>query len=175
MASAHTSTADLVRSLGRQAEARDGYERAIAILESLIEKDHATATFRSHLAYSLRRRGLARREMGAPAGARRALELYEGLPSRSGEEWFETACCHAPLAGPAGRDGSGVSAAASASRAETAIALLYKTVTVGYRTRYLHGHVSKTKSTLDPLRNRPDVPLLMMDLAFPANPFVVRR
>jgi hypothetical protein len=31
-----------------------------------------------------------------------------GLPSRSGEEWFEIACTRAALAGLAGRAGSGV-------------------------------------------------------------------
>jgi hypothetical protein len=37
--------------------------------------------------------------------------LYDGLPSRSGEEWFELACCHAALEGLASQAGSRVSAA----------------------------------------------------------------
>ena len=127
--------------------------------------------YRSDLAYSLRRRGLVRRETGDPAGAaadaRRALGLYDGLPSRSGEEWFETTCCHAALAGLAGRDGSGVPAAAAASEAEMAMALLSKAVTMGYR----NADAYRTESALDPLRTRPDFQLLMMDLAFPTEPF----
>ncbi len=122
-------------------------------------------------AYSLRRRGLARRDTGDPAGAaadaRRALALYDSLPARSGNEWFETACCHAALAGLTKRDGSGVSAADAASEAEMAIALLVKAVTMGYRDR----HASTTESALDPHRNRPDFQHLTMDPVMPAEPF----
>jgi eukaryotic-like serine/threonine-protein kinase len=159
------------RSLGLPAAAKGGYERAIAIRELLIQEEPESTGYRSGLATSLRRRGLARRETGDPAGAaadaRRALLLYGGLPSRSGAEWFETACCHAALAGLAGRDGSGVSAAAAASEAEKAMALLSQAVTMDYRS----AAVFRAESALDPLRNRPDLRILMMDLAFPAEPF----
>ncbi len=91
---------------------------------------------------------------GGSAEIRRAPALYDGLPSRSGEEWFETACCHAALTAPAGRDGSGVPAAAAASDAETAMALLAKAVTMGDRNRDDY----KTESALDPLRQRGRLP-----------------
>jgi len=171
LASAHTNIADVVRSLGRLAEAHDGYERAIAVRESLVQEDSKSTSYRSSLASSFRRRGLACRETGDPAGAaadaRRALGLYDGLPKRSGVEWFETACCHAALAGLAGRDGSGVSAAAAASEAEKAMDLLAKAATMGYRSL----DVYRTESALDPLRNRPDFQVLMMDLVFQTRPF----
>ena len=35
---------------------------------------------------------------GLRPAPRRAPALYDGLPSRAGEEWFETACCRAVLA-----------------------------------------------------------------------------
>jgi len=171
LASAHTDIADVVRSLGRLAEAHDSYERAIAVRESLVQEDPKSTSYRSSLASSIRRRGLARRETGDPAGAaadaRRALALYDGSSSRSGEEWFETACCHAALAGQALRDGSGVAAAVAASEAETAMALLSRAVTMGYR----NPDTYRTDSALDPLRRRPDFQLLMMDLVMPAEPF----
>ena len=93
----------------RLAEALDAYERAIAVREPLVQEHPKTTNYRSGLASDLpATRGQARRDMGDPAGAaadaRRALALYDGLPSRSGEEWFEPACCHAALAGLAGRD-----------------------------------------------------------------------
>jgi len=136
----------------------------------LVQEDPNT-NYRSSLASSIRRRGLARRETGDPAGAtadaRRALGLYDSLPSRDGKEWFETACCHAALAGLAGRDGSGASAPAAASEAETAMDLLAKAATMGYGKPDVH----RTESALDPLRNRADFRVLMMDLAFPAQPF----
>ena len=61
---------------------------------------------------------------GAAADVRRALGLYDGLPSRSGADWYETACCHAMLAGLAGRNGTGASADERSSEADTAMALL---------------------------------------------------
>jgi hypothetical protein len=51
------------------------------------------------------------------------------------------------------------------------MALLTKAVTMGYRNRYAY----RTESALDALRNRPDFQLLMMDLAFPAEPFAKIR
>ena len=42
--------------------------------------------------------------------------LLEGLPSRTGEDLFEEGCCHALLAGLAGQDGAGVSAAEGEGR-----------------------------------------------------------
>jgi len=161
----------VVCSLGRLAEALDGYERAIAVRESLVQEDPKSTSYRSSLASSIRRRGLARREMGDPAGAaagaRRALALYDGSSSRSGEEWFETACCHAALAALAGRNDAGVSAAEGEAEAGRATGLLRKAVGMGYR----NAAAFRTDSALDPLRNRPDFRVLMMDLVMPHDPF----
>jgi len=100
-------------------------------------------------------------------GGPNVMALYEGLPSRSGEEWFEMACCHAALAGAAGRERSGIPAGDGESEAGKATTLLRKAVAVGYR----NTDAMTKESDLDPLRNRPDFKLLMLDLAFPADPF----
>ncbi len=52
---------DVIRALGRLAEAREDYERAIAIHEKLV-KENPNPWYRSLLAHSLRRRGLALRD-----------------------------------------------------------------------------------------------------------------
>ena len=126
---------DVIRALGRPAEAREDYERAIAIQEKLV-KENPNPWYRSLLAHSLRRRGLALRELGDLAGAaadtRRALGLYDGLASRSGEERFETACCRAALAGLAGRTGGRIGRRGE-GEADQAMALLRKAVDIGYR------------------------------------------
>jgi hypothetical protein len=123
------------------------------------------------LAFSLRRRGLARRDLGDPAGAtadiRRALRLYDGLATRSREEWYERACCYALAASLAGIAGSGVMASHAAGEADAAIALLKKAVALGYRVT----DAIRTEPALDSLRDRPDFRLLMMDLAMPVDPF----
>jgi len=154
-----------------QAEARDPYDRAIALRERLVAEHPKTPTYRGNLAGSLRRRGLAPRDLGDPARAeadvRRALVLYDGLATRSREQWYETACCHAAMAGLAGTAGSGLSASEAASEADAAVALLKKAVALGYRL----ADAVRNEPALDPLRNRPDFRLLMMDLAIPAEPF----
>ena len=49
------------------------------------------------------------------------------------------------------------------------MAWLRRAVALGYR----NPDAYRTESALDPLRNRADFRLLMMDLAFPADPFVL--
>jgi serine/threonine protein kinase/tetratricopeptide (TPR) repeat protein len=168
-ANTHLSVA--LRRLGRPAAAREQCEPAVAIREDLVREDPKTTLYRSGLAENYLNRGLARRALGEPIGAaadaRRAVALFDALPSRAGEAWFLSACAHGALVGLAGRDGSGVSAAEDTSEAETAMALLHKAVDMGYRTPDAY----RTEDALDPLRGREDFRLLMMDLAFPAEPF----
>jgi serine/threonine-protein kinase len=165
------SISDALRRLDRVAEAREGCERVIAIYERLVKESPTEPEDRWVLASSLRRRGLARRDLGDPAGAtadaRRACGLFDGLPWRPGLVRFEAACCRAALSGLAGRAGSGVSAGEATSEADAAMSLLWEAVGMGYRNTdaYL------TADALDPLRDRDDFRLLMMDLVFPAEPF----
>jgi serine/threonine-protein kinase len=171
VASGHTYLADVLRGRGRSAEAIGDYDRATAIRQRLVQENPTVADYRSGLAHTLRRRGLARGASGDATGAvadvRQALGLYEALPTRSGEQWYETACCRAVLAGLAGVAGSGITMAEGESEAEAAMGLLHKALAIGYRNLA----AMRTEAGLDPLRARPDFPLLLMDLAFPAEPF----
>jgi hypothetical protein len=137
VASGHTNLSVILRRLGRPAEALYGCDQAIAIREALVQEVPKVPMYRSNLASTYFRRGLARGNLGEYAGAaadaRRALALWEGLPSQSGEEWFETGCARAALAGLAGRAGSGVSAAEAASEADAAMGLLRRAAAMGYR------------------------------------------
>jgi hypothetical protein len=92
--------------------------------------------------------------------------MNEGL-SPSPWNLFETACCHAALAGLAGRAGSGISAAEGSEEAIRAIGWLRRAVGVGYR----NANEVRIESALDPLRSRDDFKLLMMDVAFLAEVF----
>jgi serine/threonine-protein kinase len=167
----HVNLAEVLCSLGRMAESRDNYDRAIALSEALVREVPEATLYRSHLAHGLRLRGRVRRELGDPAGAaadaRRALGLYDGLPARSGVEWYETACCHATLAGLAGAPGSGVPVGGGPAEAERAMSLLRKAVGMGLRTP----DAFRTEAALGLLRDRDDFRALMMDLAMPADPF----
>jgi serine/threonine protein kinase/tetratricopeptide (TPR) repeat protein len=170
-----TNAGDVLRDLGRPAEARDRYARAIAVQEAMGQAQQTNPPLRSLLACSLRRlalvKGLTGDLAGASADTRRAVTLFEALPSRSGFEWFETAGAHATLSALAGRGGSGVPAAEGTSEADRAMAGLRRAVAMGYRESDEYGR----EPALDPLRGRDDFRLMMMDLAFPADPFAAAR
>jgi eukaryotic-like serine/threonine-protein kinase len=172
LALGHTNLAIVLRRLGRNTEARDHSDRAIGLGEALLKGVAATAINRSRLARSYRRRSPTRRDLGDPSGAaadaRRALELYDGLPSPSGRDWFESACCHAALAGLAG---SGVPAAVVPSEADTAMSLLHKAVSADPRA----ADTIRNDDALEVLRDRLDFRVFMMDLAMPAKPFAPAR
>jgi hypothetical protein len=85
--------------------------------------------------------------------------------------WFETACARAALAGRAGRAGPGVSAAGAVSEDDAAMALLRRAVATGYRSP----DVFRTEDALDPLLDRAEFRLLMLDLAMPDEPFAAAR
>src|SRR5262249_19585539 len=145
---------DLLRRVGRTAEAREIAQRAVALYEALSRQLQTDPMQRVGLARSLLSRAIVLRAVGESAGAaadaRRALGLWDGLPSRTGEQWFEAACCRAVLSGLAGRAGAGVSAAEAASEADAAMSLLRRAVGQGYR----GAQDFRTQDALDPLRGR---------------------
>ncbi len=166
---------DLLRRNHRPAEARDGYDRALAIGETFARRDHENTWYQTGPAYSFRGRGLAHQDLGdlarATADTRGALQIWDGLPMRTGEYWFETACCHATLAALSGREGSGVSAGEARVEAEKAMAALKQAVSEGYRDFAAY----RVETALDVLRGQADFQLLMLDLAFPSDPFARRN
>ena len=103
---------------------------------------------------------------GATADWRRGLLAYEALKRRAGETAMFEAGCHAMLSSVAGMSGSGVPPSDGPSEAEKAMAILHRIVANGYHAREL-----RNDSCLDPLRGRPDFQFLMLDAAFPAQPF----
>jgi serine/threonine protein kinase/tetratricopeptide (TPR) repeat protein len=165
------NNSDLLRHAGNAAEARGGFERALALSERLVRENPEITRYRSGPAWSLRGRAMIRRQLADSAGAaadlRRALAIWNAIPSRTGDEWFETACNQAALAGLAGREASGVSAAEARLHADATMALLKKAVALGFR----NANEFRIQDALDPLRDRPDFRLLILDLSFPANPF----
>jgi hypothetical protein len=129
-----------------------------------LKEEPTHAWYRYDLAKSSWRRGLALVELGDIAGAavvaRRALKVSDGLRSRSGLHIFETACCHAVLAGLAGRAGSGVSAAEGDAAAARAMESLRQAIANGFR----NTNLLCIESALDSLRDRADFKQLMAEL-----------
>ena len=162
---------DALRDLGRPGEARDRQARAVALEEGLASVYPKVPAYRARLADGLRRLAGLKLEAGdvseAAADARRAVGLLEGLPSRDGPLWFILACARATLAAAEGRGGPGLSTGAATGLADQATADLRRAAAMGWRDlarcRY--------EPALAPLRGREDFRLLLLDLAFPADPF----
>jgi hypothetical protein len=74
--------------------------------------------------------------------------------------------CHAMLLRAADMSGSGISAPEGHSEADKAMAILRRLVAEGY-----HAPQLRSESSLEPLHARADFQLLLMDVAFPAEPF----
>jgi eukaryotic-like serine/threonine-protein kinase len=155
---------DALRDLGRSGEARDRLDRAVALAEAPPQAPF----YRARLADSLRRLARLKQNAGDTAGAdadaRRAVTLFEGLPSRAGADWFALACARATLA--AGRGGSGTSVAVASGLADQAMDDLRQAAATGRRSPAAYRY----EPALVLLRGRDDFQLLMMDLVMPANP-----
>jgi len=171
LANCQTNTATALLRLGRPTEARALCERAAGLQGALVKDHPETPAYREGLGESLLRSGLARRDEGDASGAaadwRGADALLEGVGELRPEFTFLHACCHASLSWAAGRPGSRVSADEADAEAAKALALLRRAAETGFRDPASY----RNETALDPLRDRPDFRLLMMDLAFPGDPF----
>ena len=162
---------DSLARMNRPEQAIAAYSRARDIHEALVKGDPATHDYQTGLAFSLT--GLSRTyaEVGRPveavASARRAITLREGLPSISIESRFDLARNHALLAALARDPRSGLSAAQGTVEADCAITALWKAVAAGYRKL----DQLQTDRDLDLLRSGADFQMLVLDVAFPADPF----
>jgi serine/threonine-protein kinase len=161
---------DVERSRGRPAEARILFDRMVTLTEPPVLATPNDPEYLSKFVGALWRRGLTRRDLGdlagAEADARRAIEESERLPARTIRYKLEKAFSLATLAGLVGRTGSKVTKGEGEAAADRAMEWLRRAATVGY------ANVSELRieAAFDSLRNRPDFQLLLLDLAFPADP-----
>jgi hypothetical protein len=163
---------DILRLLGRNPEARACYEQSLTILDGLLRSNPFLTKARSWLLQG--RRGLGATQLAAGqttqavATWRCAIEAGERLRSSPAETLYYLAGCHALLGGIAGAAGSGLSAEEGQAELERAMDTLHQTIVAGYRPV----DWMKRDPDLAPMRSRPDFQLLLMDLSFPAEPFV---
>ena len=99
----------------------------------------------------------------AAADLRRAAALVEAVSAPTGEALFVDAGCHASISLLAGLEGTGVPASERAVEAERAMAMLRQAVNMGFRKPETY----RTDTALDPIRDRDDFRVLLMDLAMP--------
>ena len=92
------------------------------------------------------------------------MTTFEAMPCDP-EAAFLEACCHAMLAGAAGRVGSRVPRRGPIE-ARRAIDILRQAVAIGFRNTRRY----RTRAGAGPLRDRDEFRLLIMDLAMPDRP-----
>jgi serine/threonine-protein kinase len=173
LANSYTELGRLKRVLGRAEEAAAAYEQARAIQEELVRSHRGITFYRDNLAYIYRGLGRLQAQTGRVAEARRSFAAARAIDEERADTLplsrYNLACDLALTIPLIGRDaGASIQAAAAERRriADEAMRALRLSLAAGYPAA-----VPRDDPDLDPLRQRPDFQLLMMDGAFPADPF----
>ena len=165
LASGHEALGDLLIRTGRTSEAEAEFRAALAIRQKAADASPTGIDPQHDLASSLSRLGQVEQRRGripeAVASFRNAIAVLERIPRVPNSCLYDLACYQALLGG------------ASASRAEADRAMDSLRRSVALRGGDL-GRM-RTDTGLDPLRDRDDFRLFMLDLAFPADPFASGR
>jgi hypothetical protein len=152
----------------RPAEAAEPLERAAELHEALARDNpvfYGVDVIRNRL-YAAYQRGVAGRPDEAKACLRRAEDVLKQSPQVRPEMVLHDLACSHILWSAAGREGA-IAPAEREERTRRAIAALRRAVVDG------HGDLNQIRRDLllDPLRPRRDFQEMMMDLAFPVDPF----
>jgi serine/threonine-protein kinase len=173
LAQSHQVIGAVQDKTGHPALALVSYERARAILQKLADANPTLTLFQNRLAMSHAYVGLARQRSGRPKEAavefRRAVDIMERLANfqPDGYNLYNLACFRSLLSGTAGQPGSGLSRDEADNLGEKAVETLRRAVAAGLEDVAF----MRRDTDLDPLRSRADFQLLLLDLAFPEEPF----
>jgi eukaryotic-like serine/threonine-protein kinase len=170
-ASACTDLGDVQATMGKPAEAMESFEAALSVHRKLVEAEPPTASHRSNLAATFLLRGIALRRCGRPADAvqdfRQSISILQALAEPTPEDYYNMARAQSLMSGAAALPGSGLTTADSRAAALEAMTSLQLSVGAGWQDLAL----MRADTELAPIRSRPEFQLLMMDVAFPADPF----
>jgi serine/threonine-protein kinase len=162
---------DHSRALGRAAQSQTSYEQGVAILEGLLDANLKFTQARIVWLQALRGLGAIQLDAGRPGDAvstfRRVVAFGEGNPFSDPETLNYLAECHALLGRAAGVPDSGLPPGEGPVELRRAMEMLHRAVAAGYRDVAW----MRRDPDLDPLRSRADFQVLLLDLAFPADPF----
>jgi eukaryotic-like serine/threonine-protein kinase len=172
LASVHQALGDFMLKSGDSPQALASYERKMAILTGLAGAFPSLPSYRTDMIEGNMRLGAVMQAAGRTADAivqyRRSLAELERLEKPRPVEFYDMACCRALLSGAAAEPGSGLTAAEARAEAERAVAGVRRALDAGYREI---DWIRTGDPDLKPIRSRPDFQLLMLDLAFPRDPF----
>jgi tetratricopeptide (TPR) repeat protein len=159
----------LLAAMGRPSEAWASVDKALTMARKVVAASPPGSKYPFSLADLLRLAGGVLPKCGRPAAAESALResiaLLRQRSAPNSEDYYALACDQSLLAGIA------VSADEGRAAAEEAMANLRRAVAHGWRNAvWMMAHTD-----LLPIRSRPDFRLLVLDLAFPDDPFAVAR
>jgi serine/threonine-protein kinase len=156
---------------GRLTDALQAHQRAIEVYQRLERIDATSAEFRwkhaQTLGFVAGIRTEARQRSEAVAAWREAITLYGRVATPTHFDLYNLACSHAGLSGLAAEPGSEMTPDEGRAEAERAMECLARAVAAGYRNL----EWMRLDGDLNALRPRADFQLLMMDVAFPDDPF----
>ncbi len=161
----------LLKDSGKYHEAGKSAELARDIWQRLADENPDDSHFQYNLATSYCNIGNSLAKTGKPAEAmaeyRKSIEILERHPTQDHQVSYQHTCTYALIGDLAAIPGSGVSLNEGQAAHSEAMRRLHQAVEAGY-----HDIAQlRTDRDLDSLRGRADFQLLMLDLAFPAEPF----
>jgi eukaryotic-like serine/threonine-protein kinase len=159
---------------GHLSEAIASYERAIAIRESLATAYPALEWVQREAMFASLDLGICKAHDADPSDGlalcRQACERLGRMPKPTNDALVAIARAHAQIGSLVSKLPPGPipdPTDTPSAHVETAMRLLFRAVSRGYN----HVAFLRSDQTLGLLRDRPDFRALLMDLAFPANPF----
>jgi serine/threonine-protein kinase len=171
LARCYSQTGQALDAIGEPVKALASIEKARLLRDGLVAAQPTVTVYRSNLGVTLGYLGAVQRGMGrfgeSATSYRRAIAVLDTLRTLTPEDDYNLACYHSSLAGLADKPGTAVTAAEARDEADRAMDNLRRAAATGFRMSPL---ITGDRD-LDPLRPRPDFRVLMMDLAFPEQPF----
>jgi eukaryotic-like serine/threonine-protein kinase len=163
--------AGLLNKLGRTAEAIESYEQARGVIQKLVREDPEVIRYRQAL--DIGDTGLAGlyRRVGRYTEALELLDeaqkLLESLPQTWPTYYYHLACCLALRIPPVTASRTSHEVDESQRYGDQAMISLRRSVAGGFKTFEIY----RSTPDLEPLHEREDFQALLMDLAFPTDPF----
>jgi serine/threonine-protein kinase len=156
---------NILAAMGRPSEASASVDKALTMARKVVAASPPGSKYPFSLANLLRHAGAVLPKCGRPAQAasalRESIALLRQRSDPNAGDFYTVACGQSLL--------SGIAASADEGRAEAdeAMASLRRAVASGWR----NAAWMQIDPDLAPIRSRPDFRLLVLDLAFPADPF----
>jgi eukaryotic-like serine/threonine-protein kinase len=175
LAGADKDLGGLLSAMGKTSEGLEWFGKALAIHRKMIEASPSTSSYRSSLAETLRCRGIELQRCGRAADAvrdfRQSITILRELTEPTAGDYYNMARAQSLISGAAAEAGSGLSAAEVRAATEAAMTTLHRAIAAGWQDFGL----MRVDTELDPIRDRDDFRLLLMDLAMPVDPFAAPR